>query len=167
MRRRIRRTGKGEEVSGIFLAPLLQQREDVFAYEVISRTLDRSADGNRFVDSLLFALMAAQAAIYAIMLDKLKEYPAVGWEPLLGGFLLAMIGSGLTLFVRDGPDPEDFATDFPDDPQRTRRQYIDGYVVKATRNERLRVAKVVILALSLGLTAAPLIIATAHRATGV
>lgn len=39
--------------------------------------------------------------------------------------------------------------------------------MKAIRNERLRFVKVVILALSLALTAAPLIIATAHRATGV
>lgn len=56
------------------------------------------------------------------MPDKLTGYPAVGWELLLGGFLLAMIGSGLTLFVRDGPDPEGFASEFPDDPQETRRR---------------------------------------------
>lgn len=149
------------------MAPLLQQNEDQFGYEVVSHALDRSVDGNRYLDTLFFALIAAQATIYAIMLDKLKEYAAADWALLLGGLFLAMIGAGLTLFVRDGPDPEDFAAELPDGPERTRNQYINEFIAKANGNERLRAVKVVILAVSLGLTAVPLIIATAGRALGV
>ncbi len=89
------------------------------------------------------------------------------WGLLLGGFILAAIGTALTLFVRDGPDPESFAADFPGDPKGTRRRYVDNYVADARRNEQLRTAKALVLALSLGLTIGPLIIATVGRAHGV
>jgi hypothetical protein len=149
------------------LTPRLQQSDEQFGYEVVSRALDRSADGNRFLDTLFFALMAAQAAIYAIILDKLQEYSALDWELLLAGFIVAIIGTALTLLVRDGPDPERFATIFPDDPTGTRRLFVDKYVADAKKNERLRIAKAFVLTLSLGLTIGPLIIATVGRANGV
>jgi hypothetical protein len=145
----------------------LQQSEDQFGYTVISHALDRSADANHLLDTLFLALMAAQAAIYAIVLDKINEYPAADWEMLLSGFILAILGTALTVFVREGPDPADFAADFPDDPQGTRSLYIDKYAARAGVNERLRIAKTVALALSLGLTVVPLVIATAGRAAGV
>jgi hypothetical protein len=78
------------------LTPLLQQSEEQFGYNVVSRALDRSADTIRFLDTLFFALLAAQAAIYAIILDKIQEYSRLDWELLLGGLVLAMIGSGCT-----------------------------------------------------------------------
>lgn len=148
----------------VILTPLLQQSDDQFGYTVVSRALDRSADGNRFLDTLFLALMAAQAAIYAIILDKLSEYPVVIWQLLLGAFISAIVGTALTGFVREGPDPEEFALEFPDDPEGTRNRYIDEYIAKAKRNERVRVSKMVVLALSLGLTVVPLIIATAGKA---
>jgi hypothetical protein len=148
------------------LAPLLRQSEDQFGYEVVSRALYRSADGNRFLDTLFFALMAAQAAIYAIILDKIGEYPAVDWELLLGGFCLAIMGTGLTLLVREGPDPAGFAAGFPDHPERSRRHYVDEYIGKAKRNEQIQVIKTMVLTLSLGLTIAPLVFATVARAWG-
>ena len=58
---------------------------------------------------------------------------------------------------------EEFAADFPDDPEGTRRQYIDDYIRKANPNERLRIIKTVVLTLSLALTVIPLLIATAAR----
>jgi len=149
------------------LTPLLQQHEDQFAYEVVAHALDRSADANRFLDTLFFALMAAQAAIYAIILDKIEQYSHLQWQLLLGGFIVAAIGSGLTLLVREGPDPEIFVISFPDNPQRSRHRYIDQYVAKANRNRRLQIVKTIGLALSLGLTIVPLVLATAGRLHGV
>jgi len=145
----------------------LQQNEDQFAYKVISRALDRTADGNRFLDSLFFALVAAQAAIFAIILDKIHEYPAVDWIPMLVGVGLALAGAGLSVFVGDGPDPNEFAADFPVNPNATRKAHIDHYLVKASRNQRLGIVKVILLAVAAGLTMVPLIIATAGRAVGV
>lgn len=159
-----RRSVKGEAAPAVDLTPLLQQNEDQFAYKVISRSLDRTADGNRFLDTLFFALVAAQAAIFAIILDKIHEYPAVDWILILVGLGLALGGAGLSVFVGDGPDPEEFAAQFPVNPNATRKAYIDRYLVKTNRNERLRTIKIIVLALAAGLTIVPLIIATAGRA---
>jgi hypothetical protein len=149
------------------IAPLLQQSEDQFAYRVFSRALDRSADGNRFLDTLFFTLIAAQAAIFAIILDKITEYPALDWSLMLGGLVLALGGAGLSLFVGDGPDPDEFAAEFPEDPQGSRIAHIEDYIVKANRNGRLGTVKVVVLILAAALTIVPLVIAAAGRATGV
>ncbi|MDB5070583.1 MAG: hypothetical protein JWM87_1694 [Candidatus Eremiobacteraeota bacterium] len=162
-----RRSVKGAEPPAFDLTPLLQQSEEQFGYNVVSRALDRSADAIRFLDTLFFALMAAQGAIYAIILDKIREYPRLDWELLLGGLVLAMIGSGFTLFVRDGPDPDAFAESFPDDPRGSRLQHIDEYTAKAKQNERLQIVKTIVLALSLAMTVVPLVIATTGRIDGV
>jgi hypothetical protein len=148
------------------LTPLLQQSEDQFAYGVISRVLERSADGNHVVDAILVGLMAAQAAIYAIVLDKVGEYPAVDWALLLGAFILAVVGTVLTVFVREAPDPRSFVADFPDDPEGTRRKYIETYIAKARLNDRVRAVKTVFLGLALAMTVVQLVIATISR-TGV
>ena len=153
--------------SRLDLTPRLQQSDEQFSYEVVSRALDRSADGNRFFDTLFFALMAAQVALYAIVFDKFKVYAVAESELLLAGFILAIFGTALTLLVRDGPNPERFAEDFPADPSGSRRRYVDIHVADAKRNERLRVAKAFVLAASLVLTVGPLIVATAARAHGV
>jgi hypothetical protein len=152
------RSGKGEEHAALGIVPLLQQSEDQFFYAVIARALDRSADANRFIDTLLFTLMAAQTAIYAISLDKIKECS----ELLLGGFIAAVLGAALTLFVREGPVARAFAVDFPDDPQETRYLCIERYVAKAKTNERIRAAKMIILGLSIAVTIISLWIATWH-----
>jgi hypothetical protein len=62
------------------LTPRLQQSDEQFGYEVVSRALDRSADGNRFFDTLFFALMAAQVALCAIVFDRFKAYAIEGVE---------------------------------------------------------------------------------------
>lgn len=142
----------------------MQQSEDQFGYTVIALAFDRSADLNRFLDTLFFGLMAVQAAIYAIILDKIGEYPAVDWGLLLAGFLIAILGTGLSLFVCDGPNPKRFADSFPNEPKRTRSEYIDEYIKNAVRNERLRLMKTTALWLALVLTVAPVMIATAGRA---
>jgi hypothetical protein len=146
------------------LTPLLQQREDVFAYTVISRALERSVDGNHVVDALFVGLMAVQAAVYAIILDKVKEYPAIGWAPLLGAFILAILGTALTVFVREGPHLRSFVADFPDDPEGTRSYYIETYIANARLNDQLRATKTIILGLAIAMTVIPLVIATAWRA---
>jgi hypothetical protein len=47
------------------------------------------------------------------------------------------------------------------------RLFVDKYVADAKKNERLRIAKALVLALSLVLTVGPVIIATVGRAHGV
>jgi hypothetical protein len=158
------RSGKGEERAALDVIPLLQQKEEQFGYQVMARALDRSADANRFLDTLLFTLMATQAAIYAIILDKIHEYSRTGWEVLLGGLVAAVVGASLTVFVHDGPDPKSFWADFPDQPEQVRREHADAFVSKAEANERLRAIKTLILALAVVMTVASLLIATAWRA---
>jgi len=140
----------------------LRQSDEQFAYDVVARALHRTTDANRFLDSLSFAWTAAQAAIYAIVFDKANEYHTVT-ALLLSGFILAILGTGLTFLVSEGVDPEEFAADFPDDPKGTRFKLIDRFVVQANRNDRLRIMKAAILVTSVVLTTFPLIIATAAR----
>jgi hypothetical protein len=158
------RSVKGEASRGFDITPLLRQSEDQFAYEVIARGLDRSADGNRFLDTLLFSLMAGQAAIYAIVLDKIREYVPSQWKLLLVAFVLTVAGAALSVFVREGPDPQGFVTDFPDDPEGTRAKYIDAYVPKIKLNDQLRIVKALMLMLSIALTIVFVLVATAGRA---
>jgi hypothetical protein len=111
------------------LTPLLLQHEDQFAYEVTSRALDRSADGNRFLDTLFFALMAAQTATFAMLLGKAGGYAALECTLTLSAFGLALAGAGLSVFIGDGPDPSEFMAEFPRDPQATRSAHVDEYLV--------------------------------------
>ena len=145
----------------------MRQSDGQFGYEVVSRILERSADAIRFIDTLFFALMASQAAIYAIILDKVQEYPAAGWRLLLAGLIVAILGIALTVFVREAPNPQSFIADFPHDPDRTRRRYMGTYIVDARRNEQLRIAKAIILGLALALTVIPIAIATVSRVGGI
>lgn len=131
---------------------------------MIARSLDRSADANRFLDTLLFSLMAGQAAIYAIVLDKIREYGPSQWKLLLAAFILAVAGTALTVLVREGPDPQGFVTDFPDDPEGTRGKYVDAYVPKIRLNDQLRIVKAVMLTLSIALTVIFVLAAAAGRA---
>lgn len=148
------------------LVPSLQQSDEQFSYKVVSRALDRSADGNRLLDTLFFALMAAQATLYTIILDKAEDFAAPSLL-LLWGFILAALGTSLTLLVRDGPDPQSFATEFPSDPKGTRSRYVNKYVALAKRNERLHAVKVIALMLAVAMTIGPFIFATVSRAHGV
>jgi len=141
-------------------SPLLQQREDQFFYEVTARAFERSADASRFLDTLFFTLITTQTVIYAVFLGKIRECS----DLLLGGFIAAVLGSALTLFVHKGPQPHTFAEDFPDDPRGTRSAYIESYVSKAKINKGVRAAKLAALGVSVVLTIIALLIATAWRA---
>src|SRR6202011_2269524 len=87
-----RRRAKGEAATSVDLTLLLQQREEQFAYEVISHALDRSVGRNRFLNTLFFILIAAQGAISAIIRDRIDEYPALD-AALLAGFVFALGGA--------------------------------------------------------------------------
>ena len=56
--------------------PLLEQSEQIFAYGFMADAAKRSIDAIRFVDALLIGLMAAQAAILAIYLERLASADA-------------------------------------------------------------------------------------------
>jgi hypothetical protein len=153
---------KGEAAPPVDLTQLLQQREERFAYTVISRALERSVRGNHAVDARFFILIAAQAAIYTILLDKFKEYPAVAWA-LLGAFVLAILGIVLSVFVREVPNPRSLIADLRDEPEGSRRQYIEHCISNARFNDMLRAAKIIILSLTFAMTVVPLLIAIASR----
>ena len=161
------RSVKGEQAPAFGLLPVLQQSEDQFVYEVIARALDRSADANRFLDTLFFALMATQAATYAVIPAKIHVYSRTSWDLLLGAFVTAVAGTALTVFVRDAPDPQTFSDDFPNDPVGTRREYIESYVGKAKANGQLKALKALVLGVSIAMTVASLLIATAWRAGAI
>ena len=155
-----RRGVKGAAAPTVDLAPLLQQDEDHFAYEVVAHALDRSADANRFLDTLFFVLMAAQAVVYAIVLDKIEQYSRLQCQLLLGGFIVAAIGSSLTLLVLKRSAPDAFTMTDGRDSRASRLRHIDQYVAEANGNRRLQIIKTIGLAVSLGLTIAPLVLAT-------
>jgi hypothetical protein len=145
------------------LTQLLRQREELFAYTVTSRALEQSAIRIHAVDTQFFVLMAAQSAIFAIIAHKVKDYPPVGWALLLA-LILAIIGTALTVFVREVPSPRSFVANFADASETTRGQYLESHITNARLNDRLRTAKTIILLLALATTIVPLIIATAWRA---
>lgn len=70
-----------------FLVPILALREKHFVYSVVEHAADESVRDGETVDVKLSALLAAQAAIPAIFLDK------QGWY-----LIAAVIFTGLTIF---------------------------------------------------------------------
>jgi hypothetical protein len=146
------------------LVGIAEQSDSQFAYGVISRVLDRSVDANRFFDSLLLALIAAQAAIFALLVDKLSEYR----EFVVVGMLAAGVVAGsavlLTLAVKEAPDPAAFIKVFPNDPNGTRGSYIDRFVRDTDRNELVRAWKTVLFILALALTLAVSVAAVVEKA---
>ncbi len=151
---------------GFDAASLIQQNEDHFAYRVLADALDRSAGGNQLLDTLFFALMASVAAIYAITLDKLSDYPpAVMWL-LLGAFVLSIGGTLLSVAAEDAPNPRAFAETFPKMPAETRRIYQARYITLAERNDNLRRIKLWVLVFALAATVIALVIATDARLNG-
>jgi len=160
----IDRPGRSLEVD---LRPLLEQREEQFAYDVVAGALGRSIAANAQLDLLFVAVMAAVAAVYAIILDKIADYsPAVTWF-LIGAFGVSCLGVLLSWCVRDAPDPEKFSKSYPDHPRATRTIYIAEFVRLARQNERIRIFKSILLAGVLIASVAGLTFATADKVNGL
>ena len=123
----------------------------------------RSIDAIRFVDALLIGLMAAQAAILAIYLERLASADAfakslvwvMDWALVLCALTLSS-----TIAAKEGPDSDDFIARFPEDPGLTRSVLMRQLEPVVERNETLRAWKLVALAIGLAMTIGDILAAT-------
>jgi hypothetical protein len=119
------------------------QTEQIFAYNVVADVKSRSIDGLRFIDTLIFALFAAQAALFAIFIDKTERF-GILVGPTEVAFTLAVLAFLPTLASREGPNPAAFRDDFPAAPASSRSELIDEAVENARWNETLRIIKLIL-----------------------
>lgn len=129
----------------------LEQSESVFAFEVLERVADRTIDDLRSVDVNVNGLLAVQAAIYAILIDKLGEFNS----PLRIAFVTIIVFTALNLVLgrgRNVPDPLEFLEMAEQDPTVTRSRLVSTLLKRSKANEGLLVWKRTIFWLALGLT---------------
>jgi hypothetical protein len=119
------------------------QTEQIFAYNVVADVKSRSIDGLRFIDTFIFALFAAQAALFAIFIDKTERF-GILVGPTEIAFTLAVVAFLPTLASREGPNPVAFRDDFPAAPASSRSELIDEAVENARWNEALRIIKLIL-----------------------
>jgi MFS family permease len=141
-----------------------QQLEDLWAAEIIERAADRTSDEMSALDLMVTGLLAVQAAIYAILIDKEGEF---GW-PIPTMFIVAIVLAAVNLFVlraRKVPNPEVFHDAALRDTQQARKDLIDALLIATKKNEsRLWWKRLFFwLALALTVLAAMLAPSQAHR----
>jgi hypothetical protein len=147
--RTVRETVEGE----------LEQTEQIFAYGVIAEVAKRSVDTIRFVDALLVGLLAAQAAIYAIYLDRgdrFGDHIVRGMEIAISITLVAFLP---TFLAQEGPNPVRFRDEFPKAPGPTRLDQIERFVGMARTNSALRFVKLALFLVALALTVGDVVVA--------
>jgi hypothetical protein len=147
----------------------LEEAEQIFAYQVLADAAKRSMDGVRFIDALLVGLLAAQAAILAIYVDKVRTsepFAAGIVRPMDWALIVAAVGLVLTFWAKEGPDAGYFAASFPKDPGATRNAVMKLFERIVDRNGILRVFKVLLLAVSLGVTLWDVLAATGFAPLG-
>jgi len=113
-----------------------QQIEDIWAAEVIERTADRTINDVSAVDAMATGLLAVQAAIYAILLDKRSDFAG----PITIIFLIAIVLAATNLFLlrgRNVPNPEVFYEAARNDASTARRDLIAAFLSATEANERL------------------------------
>ena len=129
----------------------LKQRESVFAFEVLERVADRTIDDLRSVDVNVNGLLAVQAAIYAILIDKLGEFNS----PLRVAFVTVIVLTAANLVLgrgRNVPDPLEFLEMAEQDPTATRARLVATLLERSKGNEGLLVWKRTLFWVALGLT---------------
>jgi hypothetical protein len=147
----------------------LKETEQIFAYQVLADAARRSLDGVRFIDALLAGLLAAQAAILAVYVDKARSgvpFAAAIVRPMDWALIAAATGLLLTLGTREGPDAVSFAETFPKDPWAARNAGMKLFEAVVGRNEALRVLKMVCFVVSLGVTLWDVLAATGFARLG-
>jgi hypothetical protein len=115
--------------------PLLELQEKQFFYSVIEHAADESAHDGEALDFKFSALLAAQAAIAAIFLDKEGPY---FWAAIT--FTILTITSIVSLRLQTyqrAPNPGRFAIDFIDDSKAARDRAIVAKLDAITHNENL------------------------------
>ncbi|MBV8368565.1 MAG: hypothetical protein JO036_06465 [Candidatus Eremiobacteraeota bacterium] len=146
----------------------MQQRQQRFAWAVISRALDGSARRNRAVTTQFFVLIVTQAVIYATMLDNPKNHnhTIADWVPIFAASILAILGIALSVLDREGPMPPNPRAQALAGPDDVWAQYIKKCASAASFNKRLRLVKTIILGVAFALTVIPLIVASLAHPIG-
>ena len=128
-----------------------EQAEDIFAYGVIADVGRRSADGVRFLDALIFAVLAAQVAAYVLYIEKSDRFqtlvPVVHWA--LWFSVLAFVP---TVLVKELPEPRTFLRAFQVAPRQTREVLMEQFIAAVGWNGVLRAVKLAFFALAFALT---------------
>jgi hypothetical protein len=131
----------------------LEQAESMFAFHIIERAADRTNDDLRAIDVDLNGLLAGQAAIYAILIDKIDEFPWILRIAFIGAIMLAafnlVLGRG-----KNVPDPQSFREAHVENTTTAREDVSDVLLRRAAANDRLLVLKRRLFWLALGLTVA-------------
>jgi hypothetical protein len=130
-----RQEAKSSSASEEIALPLLELQEEQFFYRVIEHAADESVKDGEALDVKLSALLAAQAAITAIFLDKGWPY---FWAALT--FSILTIFSIVSLRLRSyqrAPKAALFAVDYLQNPRATRSQVIADKVDAISHNESL------------------------------
>jgi hypothetical protein len=128
-----------------------QQLEDLWAAEIIERSADRTSSEMSGLDSMVTGLLAVQAAIYAILIDKEAEF---GWI-IPAMFIVAIVLAAVNLFVLRGrkvPNPEEFYDDALRDTQQARKDLIAALLIATKKNEARLWWKRLLFWLALALT---------------
>lgn len=128
-----------------------QQLEDLWAAEIIERAADRTSDEMSGLDSMVTGLLAVQAAIYAILIDKEAEFGLV--IPTM--FIVAIVLAAVNLFVLRGrkvPNPEAFHDAAARDTQQARKELTAALLIATKKNESRLWWKRLLFWLALALT---------------
>lgn len=115
--------------------PLLERQEDQFLYHVVEHAADESVKDGEALDIKISALLAAQAAIAAIFIEK-------GWQYVAGAVVFAVLtgASMASLWLwkyQRAPNARTFVEDFIENQKAVRAGTILSKLAAIDRNERL------------------------------
>ena len=140
-----------EEVAVKIKRAELKHSEGIFAYEAMERIVDRTVDEIRAVDSNVNGLLALQAAIYALLIDKWQLFlPVLHW-----GFIAAIILSAFNILLgrgREVPTPNEFLREIVQNPQGARWKTVRALMQASLSDDRLRRRKRWLFRIALGMT---------------
>ena len=94
----------------------------------------------RFLDALIFAIFAAQVAIFVLYIDKTDRFQVLVPEIKLA-FAFSVLAFLPTLFVKELPRPTTFTAAFRKAPWQTRENLVEQFTGAANWNAVLRTIK--------------------------
>ncbi len=144
--------------SDLALQGELEQTESIFAFEVAERAADRATDDLRALDINVNGLLAVQAAIYAILIDRLNDFPPLVRLALIAAIVL----SAMNLLLGRGknvPRPIEFNAALRANVSRARTSIIDVLLERSTENDTLLERKKAMFRLALAVTLLAAIVA--------
>lgn len=124
-----------KEIARTVVLPILQQQNEHFLYEVVEHAASEVARDADALDLKISALLAAQAAIAAIFIEKGFTFISVA-----SVFVLLSLASMLSLRLwgyERAPDVQGFVVDFIENPKVGRLGAIRAKLAAARRSEQL------------------------------